>query len=899
MISVRNLTKIYKLNKKDKSKNVVALNSINLDFPDKGLVFLLGKSGSGKSTLLNAIGGLDTFDDGEIIIKGKSSKNFKQSDFDSYRNTFIGFIFQEYNILEEFSVGKNLSLALELQGKKPHKSDVEKLLEEVDLKGYYKRKPNQLSGGQKQRVAIARALIKDPEIIMADEPTGALDSATGKQVMDTLKKLSKTKLVIIVSHDREFAEIYGDRIIELKDGQIIRDEVKHEVPSVKAAPGISFIDNKIIYIEKGQPISKENLMQINRILISRSSKSDTIISFDSKSNESVKKSAFITENGNCESFKTTEREDIKQTPCNPNDFKMIKSKLKFKDSLKIGSSSLKHKPIRLIFTILLSVIALTMFGIVNTFTNYNQAESTYQTIKSLDLKTLAINNYLDYNEYPLTQSLYNELKTENNNYTFYKVIGTGQGIDIENSNYTFNQATSYTTNRLASSGIMALTSQVQQDFNLQILYGNLPVDEIEVGSERHQNRQICITENLFNSIVLAYNDINSFNDIKDRTLSSYINNQWQYFKIVGVIKDNNINIDKYKTLTGESSSVNKNRAKYEELDVIMKYSLINMCYTTETVFNNLSLNYKPQHSNYTIFETNDNIYNYTIDFTNCNKIEDFVVENYIHYLKAGINPKTLSENQVIVPRDLLNSFFGISDSDILKELNKGITIKIATGYNYSKNHFLTLQVVGCHDYGGSLFVSNEIYKNSICGSDYVITKLKNNSTDKSLIKFCSNHNKNGSNLTIQFQSTPVLVTFGDLILTLSESLQYVAIGLAVFAGLMLMNFISTSIVYKKREIGVLRAIGARGKDVFSIFFCESMIICLINFLLSASASGIICSIINNVFATKLGITLTLLVFGLKQIMLIFGIAVIVAFVSSFIPVNKLARKNPIDSINNR
>ena len=172
MISVRNLSKIYKIGKGRKAKSVVALNNISIDFPDKGLVFLLGKSGSGKSTLLNSIGGLDTFDSGEIIIKGKSSKDFKQQDFDSYRNTFIGFIFQEYNILEEFSVGKNLSIALELQGKPVKKDIVNNLLEQVDLAGYYRRKPNQLSGGQKQRVAIARALIKDPEIIMADEPTG-------------------------------------------------------------------------------------------------------------------------------------------------------------------------------------------------------------------------------------------------------------------------------------------------------------------------------------------------------------------------------------------------------------------------------------------------------------------------------------------------------------------------------------------------------------------------------------------------------------------------------------------------------------------------------------------------------------------------------------------------------
>ena len=220
MLETRELYKVYK---PKKGVAVTALNKVSLKFPEKGMVFLLGKSGSGKSTLLNLLGGLDKYDSGEIIIKGVSSKDFDQQHFDSYRNTYVGFIFQEYNVLDEFTVGANIALALELQGKKATDEEINEILREVDLEGYGSRKPNELSGGQKQRVAIARALVKNPEIIMADEPTGALDSNTGKQVFDTLKKLSQEKLVIIVSHDREFSELYADRIIELADGNVISD----------------------------------------------------------------------------------------------------------------------------------------------------------------------------------------------------------------------------------------------------------------------------------------------------------------------------------------------------------------------------------------------------------------------------------------------------------------------------------------------------------------------------------------------------------------------------------------------------------------------------------------------------------------------------------------------------
>ena len=161
MLEIRNISRTYV---PKKGIPVKALKNINLSFDETGMVFILGKSGSGKSTLLHILGGLDQYDEGEFIIKGKSSKNFTQSDFDSYRNTLIGFIFQDYNILDEFSVGANIALAMELQGKKATTEELNVILEQVDLAGYGNRKPNELSGGQKQRVAIARALIKNPEI---------------------------------------------------------------------------------------------------------------------------------------------------------------------------------------------------------------------------------------------------------------------------------------------------------------------------------------------------------------------------------------------------------------------------------------------------------------------------------------------------------------------------------------------------------------------------------------------------------------------------------------------------------------------------------------------------------------------------------------------------------------
>ena len=268
MLEIRELSKTYK---PKRGVPVTALDRVSIKFADKGMVFLLGKSGSGKSTMLNVLGGLDRYDSGEMLIKGVSSKDFSQSHFDSYRNTYVGFIFQEYNILDEFTVGANIALAIELQGRKATDAEINDILDKVDLTGYGNRRPNELSGGQKQRVAIARALVKNPDIIMADEPTGALDSNTGRQVLETLRRLADEKLVIVVSHDREFAEKYADRIIELADGRIISDVTRSPEPLEKAADGALTFDGDSIEVPAGYSLSEDDRVRINEYLASLSS----------------------------------------------------------------------------------------------------------------------------------------------------------------------------------------------------------------------------------------------------------------------------------------------------------------------------------------------------------------------------------------------------------------------------------------------------------------------------------------------------------------------------------------------------------------------------------------------------------------------------------------------------
>lgn len=264
MIKLNNINKYYKSGQ----GTYHALRNINLELPDKGLVFIVGKSGSGKSTLLNVIGGIDSYDSGELIIDDVNTKSFSERDYNTYRNTYIGFIFQEFNVIKTLSVYDNIALSLELHhlSVKENHDKIMELINKVGLSGKEKRKMNEISGGERQRVAIARALIKEPKVIIADEPTGNLDSKNRDIVMNILKELSKDRLVLIVTHDKEIANMHGDRLITVKDGSIINDEIQNSQnihydsstyikeqikPSLKTSfilGGKAFLQNKLRYI---------------------------------------------------------------------------------------------------------------------------------------------------------------------------------------------------------------------------------------------------------------------------------------------------------------------------------------------------------------------------------------------------------------------------------------------------------------------------------------------------------------------------------------------------------------------------------------------------------------------------------------------------------------------------
>lgn len=265
MLQLKNIKKDYML----AGKPFPALKGIDLTFKENEFVSILGPSGCGKTTLLNIIGGLDRYTSGDLLVEGKSTKNFKDQDWDAYRNATIGFVFQTYNLISHLSVLDNVEMSLRLSGvsAKERKERAIKVLVDVGLEEHIYKKPNQLSGGQMQRVAIARALVNNPKVLLADEPTGALDSETSEQIMKLIEKISKDRLVIMVTHNAEIAEAHSDRIVHLLDGLVTLDSRPSEPIKKEIGEKLENKKTAMSYITAIQTSFKNLLTKKGRTII--------------------------------------------------------------------------------------------------------------------------------------------------------------------------------------------------------------------------------------------------------------------------------------------------------------------------------------------------------------------------------------------------------------------------------------------------------------------------------------------------------------------------------------------------------------------------------------------------------------------------------------------------------
>ncbi len=904
MLEVKNLTKIYK---PKKGVPVKALNSVSLRFPDTGLVFLLGKSGSGKSTLLNLLGGLDKYDDGEIIIKGVSSKDFKQKHFDSYRNTYLGFIFQEYNILDDFTVGANIALAIELQGRKASNEEINRILDEVDLSGYGARRPNELSGGQKQRVAIARALVKNPKIIMADEPTGALDSITGKQVLDTLKTLSKDKLVIVVSHDRDFATSYADRIIELADGSVISDITVDQADNT-ASEGISF-EGKAVNIPSDYRLTEDDRLAINAYL-------DRL--------QSGGKLEFGT--ANKRAFKPTQQDTIKHDMSEA--FKLIKSKLALRHAFKIGASGLKHKKFRLVMTIILSCVAFVLFGLADTFGAYNHIETCTNSLIDSGIKYATLSKSVKQGEgdFAYWNSWGNnfsdddlETISDKTGVNFKGIINT-DSINLDFSNQ-YNNMTSMTDSNIniyarGFSGIVEINEQLLQEMDCELLAGKLPSGANE----------IAISEYVFKTFEKAdyfdgesytqsgpeYEKINSYEDLIGKKLFFDIGE----FTVTGII-DTNLDWERYAPLMEKSGD----GAGGEIVDFVLESEFMSavsnsfsgMMMLPEGAYEELDfINVVPSNNFWLRFTTGSDYEIYAGSITTLSELEGVKI-TWIDGERTQ-----LGEKEIIVPASesrytaeySFNPTTGketaIYDFSVAEQTEFNMELELyGTEYEtFSGEGYKIVGVILDEDmpagFNYATVISDKLFRRCVADNDGKYARLigampEGENAIREFVSYCYDE-ADGVRYTLNNPVSYELDSINDMLRELSKVFLYIGLGFAVFAAFLLSNFIATSISYKKQEIGILRAIGSRSNDVFRIFFAESFIIAMINFVISCIGVGVVTAVINAVLREQVGLLITILNFSVRQIALILAVSLFVAVVASFLPVKKIASKRPIDAI---
>lgn len=896
MIELQDLTKIYNPRKKNQVK---ALNHINLKLDDHGMVFILGKSGSGKSTLLNMLGGLDTFSEGEIIIKGKPSKDLSQSDFDSYRNTFIGFIFQEYNVFNEFTVGKNISIALELQGIKSESKKIEEILRQVDLEGFADRMPNELSTGQKQRVAIARAIVKSPDIILADEPTGALDSTTGKQVLDTLKKLSQEKLVIVITHDREFAEMYGDRIIEISDGQIINDTK----PTIKIK---SYQSDSFNLIKSKLPIKDAIKMGISNLklkpirlifAILLSAIAFTIFGLtDSVASYNRARTTLTSLNESNINYITYQK-DMFLTDSNGNQFY---DHLTMKDTdIKLLKQQFPNHEFVPIYKQYADSLYSSLYSNDTEGDAYyskeitGSIEVTDKLMEDLHLElvvgTLPTNN----NEVLISKYIYNHFVQYGYKSSDGKKITISTPVDLVGKSI------------LLEDKYFSISGIIDTKFNeerykviIDTYHSDLEIDtlrkELKYALEYGIHSLIYVRQGYFDEL---YN--NSTNE------GTFVINDGSGIKLY--LEENSTDLKTYFNKVSTLKDINNihwkddvTRTKLAENEIIIPISSIPMY----TVIDSIS---KEPLSNLIDSKTKELIHTFANDHHSEIKEElanfygrETTFEDYVDYIETYVN------NQF--HEDMNYSYFTYQATVAVIDELLAIFQNLELSRNYEgETSTSTINVVGVYDetlFQGAmdtpLIVSDELYNdlNEIRDGQYnlvLTTFTKNCNNDIRLIKF-SYESIDGIEYHIKNEVTSTLDTVNELLDEATKIIFYIGLVIALFASLLLFNFISVSISAKKREIGILRAIGARSKDVFMIFLSQSMVIALINFVIASIGTYILSIYLNNSLREDYNILITILSFSIRQVIVILFVSIFVAYISTFIPVYRFARKKPIDAI---
>ena len=855
MLELKKITKLY-------PSGVEALKGIDIKFRKSEFVSILGQSGCGKTTLLNIIGGLDRYTSGDLIINGKSTKEFKDKEWDAYRNYSIGFVFQSYNLIPHQSVLSNVELALTLSGvsKSERKKKAIKALEDVGLKEQINKRPNELSGGQMQRVAIARALVNDPDIILADEPTGALDTKTSVQIMEILKKISKDKLIIMVTHNPELAEKYSSRIIRVLDGVVTDDsnpyngENEGKLTAKNGKTSMSFFT--------ALALSLNNLMtKKGRTLLTSFAGSIGIIGI-----------ALILSlsNGVQSYIKKVEEDTLSSYPIT-----IQESTIDVSSMLEglIGNNNEDEK-VYDANKIYSKNVMTDMMSSVSAKVQSNNLEELKKYLDNEDTNIKENSTAIQYG-YNLQLNVYNS-NTENgivqvNPSTVMEKIGMKSSTE----NSQMSQMMSYSSNDVWTEMIdNQELLNTQYDLVAGKWAGNYDEVMLIVGKDNKVSDYTLYTLGMLNQDELEdkmkkimkgetveENEISeySFDEILDMKFKLFLNTD--YYE-----KDKNIWIDKSsdeeymkeKIKNSEDLKVvgiirrNEESVTNEDISGIIAYRsdlithLANKINETEIVKEQKE---DKEHNIFTGMEFQNNSSSTSFDYSKLDEEQ----QKYI---------ASLSQEELANLMQNYTENAGISYEDNLKKLGS-VDLDIPTSINIYPKDFDAKEVITqeIENYNNKQKDDGK-EENTITYTDIVGIMMNSVSTIINVISY-------------------VLIAFVSISLVVSS----IMIGIITYI----------SVLERTKEIGILRAIGASKKDISRVFNAETFIVGFVAGILGIGITLILCVPINAIIKQIVGISnIALLPVGGGVALII--ISMILTVIAGLIPAKFAAKKDPVEAL---
>ena len=849
MLELKNIKKDYITS----DTKVSALKGVSIDFREHEFVSILGPSGCGKTTLLNIIGGLDNYTKGDLIINGKSTKQYKDSDWDTYRNHNVGFVFQNYNLIPHQTVLANVELALTLSGvsKTERRRRAKKVLEEVGLKDQIHKKPNQLSGGQMQRVAIARALVNDPDILLADEPTGALDSKTSVQIMEILKSISRNKLIIMVTHNPELAEAYSSRIIKLLDGNILSDSKPYDNKE-KETQEFTTKGKKSMSLKTALSLSLNNLMtKKGRTFLTAFAGSIGIIGIALIMSLSTGVQKYID---------SIEEDTLSTYPIS------IQKQTVDMSSMMVSMMGMNEKKEHDFDKIYTNNI---MNNIIETMSNQVQTNDLYEFKKYIE-------------------------ESNFNDYTNAIQYGYNITLNIYNKDYSNGIVKSYPNNIFESLGIDEMMGNMSVGADSATYMGTEVFEQL-IDNESLLKEQYTLLSGSwpkeYNEVVLI---VDENNEVSDYTLYS-----------LGLGDTKPLKEAINKILTGQTSEFT-----FESEDLTYEYSdIMNLNFKLV-----LSTDYYQKSGNVYIDKSNDEEYvKSLIDSGTDIKIVGIIKPNEermsgssygsVGYTKALVDYAIEKTLETEIAKSQLEN----QNINILTGLEFSTDFDFNNLTNEQKHYLSTLSQEEIISLMAN--IENNTYENVISKLGIVDKEYPNSiniypkdfeskEEIETLIENYNKERKDNNELDKVINYTDIVGLMMESVTSVVNIISYVLIAFVaislVVSSIMIGIITYISVLERTKEIGILRAIGASKKDISRVFNAETMIIGLVSGTL-----GIVVTLILNVFANLIlknlvGINVASLPLGGAIILVV--ISITLTLIAGLIPSRLASKKDPVEAL---